>query len=600
MTTLTSKIPGVDIWAYDFSRRPVTTLDNNGNPQVIGLNKTDPNGEVVYPVTQKPTEFLDKPYNVFRLICDMHHALNGSKIQSHGIIATGTTAIDEQLDSFDYYSSLLYDNYKFAGDDVYISATATVTRNMSYNSFSTKTPGIKILYQTGIVPHSRGRSVIVFEIEPGYKISSGSDITINPTTQNYFNGQVINGTPKTFTLAYDVTPGIYMITAYSDEKHDWINADIDFATVQTATTPKPTPTPTPAPVTTIPLVQKLTNVTSDITGGSIDRKLNAINLTADSGNTFQTNIQVLFYSGNKVVSDYNIDGNNKDTITIPLNTTPDNTITDSMDDMRLIATATPVNSSVGYEHNYLITDTELSSLSSTVMWDATSDGTEVYDISQFISNIVELPFVVNTTTTVNPISLGKKHSSVVSHEAKNRFLSLDLGTIKVPAKYNNGYDYQNRSIKLYTPFVPPITIDNDNAIEKNIHIIYKIDISNGNLTVNLYNDDILFFTGINNIANQIPFLNRVKNTIIRQDTHFNDNDIRQPYILITREQPILNSDYYPTNERGLIKEYNGSIQVRLLNNMNIPYNELSELTRQMESGVKYVKSNWRIKQPRVN
>lgn len=600
MTTLTSKIPGVDIWAYDFSRRPVKGLDRNGNPQVTALNTTDPNGDVVYPVTQKPTEFLDKPYNVFRLICDMHHAFNGSNIQSHGIIAAGATAIDEQLNSFDYYSSLAYTNYKFAGDDVYISAPTTITRDESYFSFTTKTPGIKFMYQTGIVPHSRGRSVLVFEIEPGYKISSGSDITINPTTQNYFNGQVINGTPKTFTLAYDVTPGIYMITAYSDEKHSWIHADIDFSTVKTAPTPKPTPTPTPAPVTTIPLVQKLTNVTSDITGGSIDRKLNAINLTADSGNTFQTNIQVLFYSGNKVVSDYNIDGNNKDTITIPLNTTPDNTITDTMDDMRLIATATPVNSSVGYEHNYLITDTELSSLSSTVMWDATSDGTEVYDISQFISNIIELPFVVNTPTTVNPISLGKKHSSVVSHEAKNRFLSLDLGTIKVPAKYNNGYDYQNRSIKLYTPFVPPITIDNDNAIEKTIHIIYKIDISNGNLTVNLYNDDILFFTGINNIANRIPFLNRVKNTIISQDTHFNDNDIRQPYILITREQPILNSDYYPTNERGLIKEYNGNIQVRLLNNINIPYNELSELTRQMESGVKYVKSNWRIKQPRVN
>ena len=142
MTNLSSKIPGVDIWTYDFSRRPVTTLDDNGNPQIIGLNKTDPDNEVLYPVTQNPTEFVDKPVNSFRLICDIHHAFNKSPIQTHGILATGSTAIDEQITSFDYYSSLVYSNYTFSGDDVYISAAATVTRDESYFPLTTKTPGI--------------------------------------------------------------------------------------------------------------------------------------------------------------------------------------------------------------------------------------------------------------------------------------------------------------------------------------------------------------------------------------------------------------------------------------------------------------------------
>ena len=231
-----------------------------------------------------------------------------------------------------------------------------------------------------------------------------------------------------------------------------------------------------------------------------------------------------------------------------------------------------------------------------------SDGQTItaYNVSQFIKNLIELPFVVQVPTALNNISVGRKQSSVVSHEAKKRFVILDLGKITVPPKYNNGYDYQNQSIKLYTPFVPPITIQNENAIDKTIHISYKIDISNGNLTVNLYNDDVLFFTGTNNVASQLPFLNDIKNVTINRDTHFTDNDIRQPYIIISREAPILNSDYYPTNERGLIKEYNGNIQVRLLNKMNIPYNELSELSRQLESGVNYAKNNWRIKQSRFN
>ena len=111
------------------------------------------------------------------------------------------------------------------------------------------------------------------------------------------------------------------------------------------------------------------------------------------------------------------------------------------------------------------------------------------------------------------------------------------------------------------------------------------------MTVNLYNDDVLFFTGTNNVSSQLPFLNTLNDSIINRNTHFNDNDIRKPYIIVSRETPILNSDYYPTNERGLIKSYNGNIQVRLLNNMNIPNNELSDLASQLESGVKYVKSN---------
>src|SRR5699024_5547314 len=192
---------------------------------------------------------------------------------------------------------------------------------------------------------------------------------------------------------------------------------------------------------------------------------------------------------------------------------------------------------------------------------------------------------------VERISLGRVQARTVSHEAKSKIINLDLGIVNVPKKYNNAYDYQTQSIKLFTPFVAPITIDPVNAINQTIHIVYNVDLSNGNLTVNLYNDNVLFFTGNSNIASQLPFLNTLKNTIINRDTHFNDNDIRQPYIVVTRETPILDNDYYPTIERGLIKNYNGNVKVRLLNNMNIPNNELAELTNKLESGVKYVESN---------
>ena len=345
--------------------------------------------------------------------------------------------------------------------------------------------------------------------------------------------------------------------------------------------------------TTIPIKQNLTNVRSNVTTNEISRKLNAIQLTADTGYNFQTDIQVLFYAGSTVTSEYNVTGNNKSDITIPLNTTKDNTIADNMTNIVLTASATKIEQHAGYEHNYLITDTELNALSNEQIWNYVGgeQSEEHYNVSAYINNLVELPFKVDTQTSVEQISLGRIQAHTVSHEAKSKIINLDLGVVNVPKKYNNAYDYQTQSIKLFTPFVAPITIDPVNAINQTIHIVYNVDLSNGNLTVNLYNDNVLFFTGNNNIGSQLPFLNTLKNTIINRDTHFNDNDVRQPYIVVTRETPILDNDYYPTIERGLIKNYNGNVKVRLLNNMNIPNNELAELTNKLESGVKYVESN---------
>lgn len=345
--------------------------------------------------------------------------------------------------------------------------------------------------------------------------------------------------------------------------------------------------------TTIPIKQNLTNVRSNVTSNEIGRKLNAIQLTADSGYNFQSAIQVLFYAGGTVASEFNVDDNNESDITIPLNTNKENTITDNMTSIVLTATATKIELHTGYEHNYLITDTELSAFSNEKIWNYVGGGQEEnYNVSQFINNLIELPFKVDTTTTVQPISVGRVTTNTVSHETKSRFVTLNLGTIKVPAKYHNGYDYQNKIIKLYLPFVPPITIANENAIEKNIHISYKVDISNGNMTVNLDNDGVLFYTGVMNVASELPFLNTLKNTIINKDTHFNDNDIRQPYLVITRETPILNNDYYPTIERGLLSGYNGSVKATQLNNLNIPDNEQGQVNELLQKGVKInVKSN---------
>ena len=669
MTKLISKVPGMDFWAYDISRRPDKTL-SNGRPKLDHLSVLNKQGDAVNPATHEPTEYLNVNVNQFRYVFDINHCSNGVVLNTHGIKWSINDNIDSSIKTDDYSSVLKFANVMFYGDEVYIEPqpSSHPSRSDSKTPFTTKSAGIKILYQSGIVQYRRGYSAILFEVEQGYKIPKGAIIKATPQVQNDFSGMLQDGTPETYQILYDIVPGIYEITLTADEYNDWDTCQIDFQTEQdTSTLPhskvtfelshctvEPNDTTVTNGVhswtftaengyvfdqtggvmnvntgesgdeipktgtnvthlnnydveqditimlaahqqkaTTIPIKQNLTNVRSNVTTDEIGRTLNAIQLTADTGYNFQSDIQVLFYAGSTVTSEYNVDGNNKSDITIPLNTTKDNTITDNMTNIVLTATATKDDTGTGYEHNYLVTDTELNALSNEQIWNYVGGDTneEHYNVSAYINNLIQLPFKVDTQTSVERISLGRVQAHTVSHEAKSKIINLDLGVVNVPKKYNNAYDYQTQSIKLYTPFVAPITIDPINAINKAIHIVYNVDLSNGNLTINLYNDNVLFFTGTNNIGSQLPFLNTLKNTIINRDSHFNDNDVRQPYIVVTRETPILNNDYYPTIERGLIKNYNGNVKVRLLNNMNIPNNELAQLTNQLESGVKYVKSN---------
>ena len=669
MTKLISKVTGMDFWAYDISRRPDKTL-SNGRPKLDHLSVLNKQGDAVNPATHEPSEYLNVNVNQFRYVFDINHCSNGVVLNTHGIKWSINDNIDSSIKADDYSSVLKFANVMFYGDEVYIEPqpSSHPSRSDSKTPFTTKSAGIKILYQSGIVQYRRGYSAILFEVENGYKIPKGAIVKATPQVQNEFSGMLQDGTPETYQILYDIVPGIYEITLTADEYNDWDTCQIDFQTEQDPSTlphskvtfelshctVEPNDTTVTDGVhswtftaengyvfdqtggvmnvntgesgdeipktgtnvthlnnydveqditimlaahqqkaTTIPIKQNLTNVRSNVTTDEIGRTLNAIQLTADTGYSFQSDIQVLFYAGSTVANEYNVDGNNKSDITIPLNTTKENTITENMTNIVLTATATKADTGTGYEHNYLVTDTALNALSNEQIWNYVGGDTneEHYNVSAYINNLIQLPFKVDTQTSVEQISLGRVKAHTVSHEAKAKIINLDLGVVNVPKKYNNAYDYQTQSIKLYTPFVPPITIDPINAINKAIHIVYNVDLSNGNLTVNLYNDNVLFFTGNNNIGSQLPFLNTLKNTIINRETHFNDNDVRQPYIVVTRETPILNSDYYPTIERGLIKNYNGNVKVRLLNNMNIPNNELAELTNKLESGVKYVKSN---------
>lgn len=346
----------------------------------------------------------------------------------------------------------------------------------------------------------------------------------------------------------------------------------------------------PQTVTTIPLVQKLTHAASNINGAEIDRKLNQMTLTADSGYIFKDDILVQLFTGSHVTQSFNVAGNGANTASITFNTNTQNTIVDSMTNVVITATAVKPEVSTGYAHYYAITNTELHSFSKEHIWNYVGNDTETsYDVSKYIDNLIELPFDYDTSSLpTSTIAVGRVATATTTHELKDRFYTIDFGKIKVPAKYKNGYDYQVRTCKLYLPFAPAVSIDVANAMEQTIHIVYKIDMSTGNATITLDNNGTPFNTVNINLADQLPFLNTIQNTVIKDGSHQIYNGIRNPYLVITRQQPVLDSDFYPTNEVGKLTSYSGRLKATMLDNSGITDSvDFADLQNLLAEGVVY-------------
>ena len=128
------------------------------------------------------------------------------------------------------------------------------------------------------------------------------------------------------------------------------------------------------------------------------------------------------------------------------------------------------------------------------------------------------------------------------------------------------------------PYTNLIELDPTHVINKTVSIQYVVNVVNGDTTINVYSDNDLFLSQQVNLANEIPFISKATSgsqyAVINQlKTHFR-NEINQAYIIVEQPTPILNADYYTTNERGTLKNYTGNVKARLLNNININSNDL--------------------------
>lgn len=217
-----------------------------------------------------------------------------------------------------------------------------------------------------------------------------------------------------------------------------------------------------------------------------------------------------------------------------------------------------------------------------------SGSMQSYDVTPYINNLVLLPFNVPSGEKSNIVAGNEIFKTQLSTVDDN-YLTVDVGKIVVSEIYKNGYDYYNVKTRLMLPYTNMIELDPKHVINNTISIKYIVNVVNGDTTINISNGDDVFYSDQVNLASEVPFISNARKgsqyaVINRLKTVFK-NSINQAYIIIEQPTPILNSDYYPTNEKGTLKGYNGNVKCNLLNNININSNELNTLQNILKNGV---------------
>lgn len=358
---------------------------------------------------------------------------------------------------------------------------------------------------------------------------------------------------------------------------------------------------TPKPIKQYELIPTLQNAKIIVPEATIDKygktkyyldpKHTTITIQANSGYTFESDGSLTYNKDELDQETLNIKATHTNTVTVTLPTDIDWSVQEDFELTIGAVKSEIVEAAGGFTNIYKADYTNLLKFSNEVIikiTGGTGGGVQAYDVTPYINNLVLLPFNVPSGEKSNIVAGNEVFKTQLSTVDEN-YITVDLGKIVVSETYKNGYDYYNVKTRLMLPYTNMVELDPKHVINQTISIKYIVNVVNGDTTINISNSDDLFYTEQVNLANEVPFISNARKgsqyaVINRLKTVFK-NDINQAYIIIEQPTPILNSDYYPTNEKGTLKGYNGNVKCNLLNNININSNELNTLQNILNNGV---------------
>ena len=275
------------------------------------------------------------------------------------------------------------------------------------------------------------------------------------------------------------------------------------------------------------------NASCNYTNGEVISAEKNIVITATSGYEFKNTYH---YEDNGYTYDL---VKNLEKTTLTIDTTQITGLSDITLNDNYVATL-PVETIGGFCNLYKVTEKELSQLSKVrFQKDTTSD--TVVDYGSSITQLYILPLNIPAEIIGDKsnIILGSFDSQVESTLLNNYTVDYDMGSIEVPAKYNNAYDFINTTCTLRVPFFNAVALDPENVVGHTISIKFTLDLYSGNVTMNVMSDFTggIIYSATANIVTQIPFIQKQNNSVVNQLSNVFKYVIATPVIEVVRNIP---------------------------------------------------------------
>lgn len=215
------------------------------------------------------------------------------------------------------------------------------------------------------------------------------------------------------------------------------------------------------------------------------------------------------------------------------------------------------------------------------------------DMGQFITALFKIPFELPTdliTEEKRNVILGNYDTNVTCNGLTTYNLTVNVGSITVPEKYKNVYDYIDTECVLHLPYFDKVYLSNEYVIGQTLTIEYIVDLYSGNATCNIYSS----FTGgiiesTNGvIACNVPFVQKTNNSVVGLISNINKNIIDTAYVEVIRNRPYNIETVFgsETIDFGTIGDYTGYIKVSdVVLNSSATNEEKNEITNLLKEGV---------------
>ena len=224
-----------------------------------------------------------------------------------------------------------------------------------------------------------------------------------------------------------------------------------------------------------------------------------------------------------------------------------------------------------------------------------NSGTETVDYGKFILGLIELPFKVPSeyVTGKQNIQLGGYDTRVNADLLNIDEITLDLGVITVPLKFNNSLDFQNVTGVLHLPYSPSINIEPKYFIGETLRVEYVINMYNGECIINIYStktNGVIIRQNVDLNIN-IPFAQIETHPSQNAPSNIRlggDNGLKNPYIEVLRNDVILSNGFFtiPVLDEKPLQGETGFIQVNEVNlQVNAPDNERENIISLLNKGV---------------